>query len=199
MINVEFGYKLKGIKMNNITNKNKIEVNNQESQPSKKYPVGCLRGVVIFPIGLILSIMIGIASGKSVGTLWGVIIGIVAFIICIAIITSFINRSKTLTFVDCGLPFIISIIAAFTFAPIALFEGSLLSIGTCIYSGVLLSVGLILYKSDKLSGASLILPMLTFVYEILPIDLPTDLDNLIGLSVNTLNLIVSLNSNRIKR
>ena len=100
-----------------------------------------------------------------------------------------VNNSKTLTIVDCVLPIVISLIAAFMFSPIALISGNLFSIGTCIFSGVLLSVGLVLYKLDKLQGTFLILPMLTFAYELLPIDLPTDLDNILGLSVSTLNLV----------
>jgi hypothetical protein len=189
------------MKMNDI-NKKKIDknkVDNQESQPTKKYPVGCLRGVILFPVGLLLSILIGIASGQSFGILRGIIIVIVIFIICNAIILFIINKSKTLTIVDCVLPFIISIIAAFIFAPTALFAGNLLSIGTCIFSGVLLSLGLILYKLDKINGAFLILPMLTFIYEILPIDLPSDLDNIIALGVNTLDLVTGGITSQMKR
>ena len=100
-----------------------------------------------------------------------------------------VNNSKTLTIVDCVLPIVISLIAAFMFSPIALISGNLFSIGTCIFSGVLLSVGLVLYKLDKIKGTFLILPMLTFVYELFPIDLPTDLDNILGLSVSTLDQV----------
>lgn len=176
---------------------NKVIV--QKPQANKQYPVGCLRGVLIFLLGLFVSIMIGIASGQSIGVLWGIVIGTVAFIICVTIVAVIINRSKTLTIVDCGLPFLISVFAAFAFAPIAIFSGNIISIGTCIFSGVLLSIGLILYRLDKIQGALLVLPMLTFIYEILPIDLPSDLDNILALSTSTLELVVGSSWNYIKQ
>ena len=168
--------------------KEKNEAVNHMIQHKNKYPSGVLRGVLLFPVGLILSILIGIASGQSIGALWGVIIGILVCIIFVVVIVMIINRSQTLTVFDCLLPTIISFIAAFAFSPVTLFSGNIFSIGTCIFSGVLLSVGLFLYKSDKIQGAYLILPTLAFLYEILPIDLPTDLDNILALSVNTLDL-----------
>lgn len=168
----------------------KNEVNNQSTQATTNYPAGCLRGVVLSLGALFLSIMIGIASGQSVGTLWGIIIGTVTLIVFIVVISFVVNRSKKLTIVDCVLPFIISVIAAVAFAPVALFSGNLFSIATCIFSGVLMSVGLILFKLGKIHGAFLVLPMLTFIYEILPIDLPSDLDNILAFSVTTINLVV---------
>ena len=175
------------------------EVGKIVKQPTKEYPAGCLRSMILFPVGIVLSVLLGMASGQSLGVLWGIIIGIVAFLINIAIVVFVLNKSKTLTIVDCALPFVISILAAFTFAPLALFEGSFFSIGTCIFSGVFLSVGLILYKQNRIRGIYLILPMLTFIYEILPIDLPTDLDNEIALGANTLDLVVGILVNPIKR
>lgn len=167
----------------------KKQANSYNIQSINKYPSGVLRGTLVFLAGSILSILIGIASGQSIGALWGVIIGIIVFIICVAVTVVIVNKSKTLTIVDCVLPIVISLIAAFMFSPVALISGNFFSIGTCIFSGVLLSVGLVLYKSDKIQGAFLILPMLTFAYELLPIDLPTDLDNILALSLSTLNLV----------
>jgi len=178
--------------MNSIMRKGKDEnqVKSHNVQPTKKYPSGFFRGVFLFPTGLIISILIGIASGQSIGALWGVIIGIFVFIICVVITVAMINTSKTFTLVDCMLPALIALFAAFVFSPVAIISGNFFSIGTCIFSGVLLSVGLFLYKSDKIQGAFLILPMLTFFYEILPIDLPTDLDNILALGVSTLDMAI---------
>jgi hypothetical protein len=64
---------------------------------------------------------------------------------------------------------------------VQLFAGSVFSAATCIFSGVLLSVGMLLYKKGRMAGWALILPSLTFVYEMLPIELPTDLDNIFAL------------------
>jgi hypothetical protein len=47
-------------------------------------------------------------------------------------------------------------------------------------------MGLLAYKTGTIQSSGwLILPFLTFLYEILPIDLPTDLDNILGLSATT--------------
>lgn len=187
--------------MNDATEK-KIDnnkVSNQGARATNDYPIGCLRGVILFLGGLVLSIVIGIASSQSVGALWGTVIGIVTLMVFIVVISFVINRSKNLTIVDCALPFIISIIAAIAFGPISLFSGNLFSIATCIFSGVLMSVGLILYKFGKIHGAFLVLPMLTFIYEILPIDLPSDLDNILALSVSTLDLVVGRYSYQTKQ
>lgn len=162
----------------------------KSKRPTKGYPAGCLRSVVLFPVGTILSVLVGLALGQSVGTLWGIVIGIVVFLLLTGFVVFIVNRSSTLTIVDCVLPFVISIVAAFAFAPFALLTADVFSIPTCIFSGVLLSVGLILYRAGKLPGAYLVIPMLTFVYEILPISLPSDLDDFIALGADTANMIV---------
>jgi hypothetical protein len=171
----------------------------QKKQPASNYPVGCLRSVILFPVGLLLSILIGIASGQSLGFLWGIIIGIVAFSICFVVVVFVLNRSKTLTIFDCTLPFVISAIAAIAFSPVSLISADALNIATCIFSGAMLSVGLILYRIGRLKGAYLVIPMLTFIYEILPIDLPASVDNIIGFGVNTLNLVVGAYLDSIKK
>jgi hypothetical protein len=90
-----------------------------------KYPSGVLRGTLVFLAGSILSILIGIAAGQSIGALWGVIIGIIIFIISVVVTVVIVNNSKTLTIVDCVLPIVISLIAAFMFSPIALMHNAL--------------------------------------------------------------------------
>jgi hypothetical protein len=89
--------------------------------------------------------------------------------------------AKRVTLLDCVLPLAISVMAGVVFAPVSLFAGNLFSIGTCIGSGVFLSLSLFLHKGNQISGWYVVFPAVTFCYEILPIDLPTDIDNVIAL------------------
>jgi len=92
-----------------------------------------------------------------------------------------ISKGGKLTVMDCITPTILSIIAGILFAPIKLFAASIFSPFTCIGGGILFSAALMLYKNGRMKGWALILPALTFVYELLPIELPTDLDNFLAL------------------
>ena len=93
---------------------------------------------------------------------------------------------------DCLMQFCISIVCGIAFAPISIFAGSLFSFATCIYSGVLLSLVLFLYMNGHIGWGYLVLPFLTFAYEILPIELPTDLDNILALSGTSVNDLLAL-------
>lgn len=98
-----------------------------------------------------------------------------------------------LTVLYCFAPLFVSIFCGIVFMPIELLAGNLFSVGTCIYAGVLLSIGLLCYRSGRVASPYwLVMPALTFFYEILPIDLPTPIDNLLSLSVNSVNFIVAM-------
>lgn len=143
--------------------------------------VGILRGVLLFVVSPVFSVLLGIAVGRGHGLWYGVLGGFVAFFVLVAIAAKLANSGGKLTAVDCLIPLVLSIISGVVFAPVQLLVGSVFSVATCIFSGVLMSLGLFLYKAGKLKGWALILPALTFIYEMLPIELPTDLDNIFAL------------------
>lgn len=143
--------------------------------------VGVLRGCLMALVAPIFSIAFGIGMAKRFGTGEGVLSGLALFVVFVVIIVKVINRGGTVTTFDCIVPTILSIIAGIAFAPIQLIEGSVFSVATCIMGGAIFSTALWLYKNGRLSSWALILPALSFFYEMLPIELPTDLDNFFSL------------------
>lgn len=141
----------------------------------------------------VVAICTGIGIGQKAGVWWGILGGVVACVVFASIMSYLISKAtKGLSVMDCLMPFCISIVCGIAFAPISIFAGSLFSFATCIYSGVLLSLVLFLYMNGHVGWGYLVLPFLTFAYEILPIELPTDLDNILALSGTTVNDILAL-------
>lgn len=102
------------------------------------------------------------------------------------------NKAVTgLSLYDCLVPFAVSVVCGIAFAPIELLAGNLFSSATCIYSGFLLTLGLFSYRGGRINNPYwLLMPTMTFVYEILPIDLPTPIDNILALSANSIHYIL---------
>ena len=169
------------------------ETNNQDESKTVNSVAGCLRGILLTCINIVISIIIcsytivngsGIIKGFLYGFLFFVVFLIVSFII--------VNRTKQLTVSDCVLPLIIGTISAIVFAPISLFEFSFFSSATCLAASLFLTITLFMYKIGRVSGGWLIFPFLVFLYEILPIEFPTDIDNILCFGGNITNLTFSL-------
>ena len=152
---------------------------------------------------IILVPIIAICSGIIIGKEYGTAVGILGGIVCSSIFFKFYHRFiatqiNGLTVLDCLIPFLVSLVSGVIFAPVSLFSASVFSIATCIYSGVLLSATLFLYKAQKVSAGYLVFPFLVFMYEILPIELPTDIDNILALSGNTAHQFIALTAAKMK-
>jgi hypothetical protein len=176
--------------------------------------VGCLRGIILIFITLAFSIGIGVSMGikKGIinGNLYGAWKGILygigngllyslgIFFVGIILTIIIVNTAKKLTTIDCILPLIISIICAVIFAPLHLLQAEIFSIMTCIGSGFIFSMTLFYYKAKKIGGGWLIIPALVFCYEILPINLPTEIDNFICLGGGLMNYFFSYISRKSK-
>lgn len=143
--------------------------------------VGLLRGCLVMVLSPLLSIVFGMAIGNEYGFWNGCLGGLVVLVLSGMIAAKLANSGGKLTVADCIIPTGLAIISGVVFAPVQLFAGSIFSAATCIFSGILLSLGMLLYRAGRLEGWALILPSLTFIYEILPIELPTDLDNIFAL------------------
>lgn len=156
-----------------------------------------IRGCSFFFLIPVLSLAAGIVVGQRYGVILGIVSGLLMFGFSFWGAGKLVDRSSSgLTSVDCFLPMAISLISGIVFLPVGLVAGNLFSPATCIFSGILLTVGLWGYKVGKIQSAGwLVLPLLTFLYEILPIDLPTDLDNLLGLSAATVTEVLAFFSN----
>jgi hypothetical protein len=157
---------------------------NEMQDQEKNVGVGCLRGAVL---ALPLLVILPIAVWYEYKFLYGLL----SFLGGVAVLVYLVNSAKKLTAIDVALPVVISLISAIIFAPVGLFAGNFFSPITCILAGLMLSVELGFYKAKKIYAVYLILPTICFIYEILPIDLPTDIDNIIGLCANGANIFRS--------
>ena len=154
--------------------------------------VGCLRGTIAACASFLCALLGGIGVGLQSGIGMGILVGLALFIVLLGVAVYLMNNAKRLTVLDCILPIPIGAIAAVLFAPISLFAGSVFSAVTCLGASLLLSIMLFLYRAKKIHGGFLVIPFLVFVYEILPIELPTDIDNFLSLGGDGVNFVTSL-------
>lgn len=143
--------------------------------------VGILRGCLILVLSPLFSIALGIVIGKIHGVWYGVLGGLGMLSLFGLISVKVMNAGGRLTTADCIIPLILSVISGIIFAPVHLISASVFSTATCIGSGILLMAAMFLYKSGRMNKWGLIIPACTFIYELLPIELPTDLDNFLAL------------------
>lgn len=146
-----------------------------------KTNINVLRGVCLFVTSPAVAIAIGIWLGSGIwtGIIWGILGLIVALCGAVAIGTS--EKRGTVTALDCILPIPISIFCGIIFAPVRLFVVDFFSPVTCIGSGLLFSLALIMFRSNRLDETPLWIIGMVFLYEILPINLPTPLDDVLCL------------------
>ncbi len=159
--------------------------------------MGLIRGVCLFVCSPSLAIVLGVWVGYNHGWGWGVLWGFVGLIMLIvqAIKLGTSLSLGEVTVWDCILPVIISIVCGITFAPVHFFAANFFSAFTCIGAGIFFSIALIMYRVGALEPWALYLSMASFLYEALPINLPTDLDDFLCFGGTGVSLIVG----RIKR
>ena len=159
--------------------------------------IALMRGICLFVCSPSLAIALGIWVGYNHGWGWGVLWGIVGLgaLIAYAVKIGVSGKESEVTAMDCVLPFFVSIVCGITFAPVHLFAANFFSAFTCIGAGALFSVALIMFRFGKLETWALYLLMATFLYEALPINLPTDLDDFLCFGGSGVGLVVG----RVKR
>ena len=135
----------------------------------------------------VVATAVGIETGKRMGWCLGILAFVGAFWISSVGLRALINRyTSGLTVQDCLIPSILSILCSIVFLPMKLISANFFGPAECIFSGIVLSVCLFGYRAGRIKNPYwLTLPFLTFFYEILPINLPTDLDDLLALTANT--------------
>ena len=159
--------------------------------------MGVIRGICLFVCSPSLAIALGIWVGYNHGWGWGVLWGLVGLItfICYAIKMGTRGDSSEVTVLDCILPAIVGIVCGITFAPVHLFAANFFSAFTCIGAGLCFSIALIMFKVGALESWALYLIMATFLYEALPINLPTDIDDFLCFGGSGMSLVIG----RVKR
>ena len=168
------------------------EREDEASSSTKRTVVGCLRGTIAGSASLMCSIAGGIGVGIQSGAGFGILTGMGLFFVLMGFSVYLMNNAKNLTVVDCVLPLPIGAMSALLFAPVSLFAGSVFSAVTCLGASLLLSIMLLMYRAKKIYGVMLVVPFLVFIYELLPIELPTDLDNVLCLGGSAVDCLTSL-------
>lgn len=164
-------------------------VNNFENKTTSVI-AGLLRGILLTCMNIIVSIILTVYFIFNGGSfLNGFLYGFLFFIVFLVFSFFIVNKTKQLTVSDCISPLIIGAVSAVVFAPIAIFNFSFFSIFTCLAASLFLTITLFMYKAGRMSGSWLILPFLVFLYEILPIEFPTDIDNILCFGGNITNLV----------
>ena len=161
--------------------------------------VGCLRGTMAGCVSVMLALFAGISVGIKAGWFLGVMTGTVLFLVFISVSVYLMNTAKQLTVSDCILPLPIGVVSALLFTPVGFISASLFSTATCLGSAFFLTMMLFLYRAKKIYGGFLVIPFFVFLYEMLPIELPTDLDNFLCLGGNGVNFVFSVTFDYIKR
>ena len=91
----------------------------------------------------------------------------------------------------CIATIIVSIACGIVFWPFRTAVGDPFSPLMCIISGVMLTYGLLLSRSGRLKDNRwLVIMVLTFVYECLPINLPATIDDVFALSTSGINFFL---------
>ena len=159
--------------------------------------IGLVRGICLFVCSPSLAIAFGIWVGYNHGWGWGVLSGLIGLVLLIvySIKMATSGSAYEITAWDCVLPLIVSIVCGITFAPVHLFAANFFSAFTCIGAGLFFSIALIMFRVGALEPWALYLVMATFLYEALPINLPTDFDDFLCFGGSGVSLVVG----RIKR
>ena len=159
-----------------------------------------LRGILIAGIGFASAMAAGLAAGFHWGDLsLGLGVGLGTALLGLTLAVWSVRRApKGLTAVDCLLPVPASVLSGLLFAPIQLAGSSLFSAATCIGAGILLSTALSMYRSGTIRRGYVLIPLIVFMYEMLPIEFPTDIDNMLSLGGSLMSVFMAYLSGRKK-
>ena len=140
-----------------------------------------LRSILI----LFVFTVIGLISGVVTWINWNWHVGLNVFAgsFVLGIVTASVSMMfvKELSTLDIFLPIPLSIVWSIIVYPIKMITTDLLAPPEMWGSAFLLTASLWMYKQKEMSRTWIIFPILTFLYEMLPISLPTDIDNLVML------------------
>ena len=153
--------------------------------------VAFLRGIILFFTWLLLSISGSVILIKYLGWLVGIPACLILFIIlaCVSIaVQNKIPDGKISNF-DIMLPLIISLFSTACFWPIRFIKAELFSSAACFMSGVFLSMAFYKLKNEMIRTSAVVVIFCTFLYEITPISLPTDLDDILAFGASTVALL----------
>lgn len=159
---------------------------------------GCFRGALCLIISVIFSVIGGIAVWTKSGFFMGLFAGLVLFIICAALSIYVMYTAKRLTVFDCFFPVVMGALSCLLFFPFDILSFSFFSVATCMSASVFLSMMLLLYRAKFINGYLLIVPFLVFMYELLPFEFPSDIDNFLAFGGDGINAVWAYISYKMK-
>jgi len=158
--------------------------------------VGCMRYAVLGPLAAVITLCATVAVWVKFGFFYAVFAAILFFILSAFIVVRLAENAKKLSVFDCLLPLFIGLLSSVFFTPIAIAaNGSFFSFVTCMSASVFLSMMMFLYRAGKVNAWFLLFPFLVFIYEILPFEFPTELDNFFAFGGNIIVGITALLKN----
>lgn len=143
--------------------------------------------------------LLGLAAGWIVKDLkTGLIAGAVCFTVFFLAAAVNIFLTKTYTWADAALPVVFSAIWSLILVPFS-FGTSLFSAPSFIGSAVLLAFCMLFVSRRELGRAWLATPLIIFLYEMLPLNIPGPFDDIFALTGSAGNAVLLLVKGRLAR
>lgn len=135
----------------------------------------------------VIAIAVGIEVGKRTGWCLGILAFVGAFWLSSIGLRALINRTTTeLTIQDCIMPALLSLVCSIVFLPLKIISFDIFGPLHCMFAGIIFSVCLLGYRAGRIQNPFwLTFPFLTFVYELLPVNIPGPIDDILSLSADT--------------
>jgi hypothetical protein len=150
----------------------------------KSFLTGCFSMMVI-PV-------VFIAGCILFGWKIGLVAALGAFVLLVGLIFYFLITAKGISWLDICLPVPVAIFFSILWFPIQFFlefGTNLFSIPACIGSAILLSMSLFWVKEKHMPRAWLAIPLASFIYEILPVDIPGPVDEYVAFGGSLVSII----------
>lgn len=132
--------------------------------------------------------VVGLLAGVISWINWGFLVGFEVFVGCFLLGFTFSAASiffiKTLSTLDVFLPIPVSLVWCILILPLKV-STDLISPVTMVLSAFLLTYSLWMYKQRQMSKAWIVIPILMFLYEMLPVDFPGPFDDMLAVVGST--------------
>lgn len=128
----------------------------------------------------------------------GLIAGAVCFTVFAAAAALNLLLTRTYTWADAALPVVFSVIWSLILVPFS-FGASLFSAPAFMGSAVLLSFCMLFVSRRELGRAWLITPLIIFLYEMLPLNIPGPFDDIFALTGSAGNAVLLVVKGRLAR
>jgi hypothetical protein len=142
--------------------------------------------ILAFPLSLLILIIFGI--GESWKT--GVMAGCVTLAICFIIAAAMLLFMKKFSLVDVFIPLAFSIVWSIVLIPLS-FDTAVFTVPSAIGSGLILTLCLWrVYHNGGRGKGWLIIPIIVYIYEMLPVNIPGPFDDYFAFTGDAITAII---------